>query len=57
LRTKVSTTRKYAYDIYIQEFCDGSEHEADIQYYIYSEGWSRAQAEDFVNYLEKLEEE
>jgi hypothetical protein len=57
LRTKVNTTRRYAYDMYVQEFCDGSEHEADVQHYIYSEGWSRAQAEDFVNYLERLEEE
>jgi hypothetical protein len=57
LRTKVNTTRNYAYEMYVQEFCGGSEHEADVQHYIYSEGWSRAQAEDFVNYLEKLEEE
>jgi hypothetical protein len=57
LRTKVNTTRNYAYEMYVQEFCNGSEHEADVQHYIYSEGWTREQAEDFVNYLEKLEEE
>jgi hypothetical protein len=57
LRTKVNTIRRYAYEMYVQEFCGGSEHEADVQHYIYSEGWSREQAEDFVNYLEKLEEE
>jgi hypothetical protein len=57
LRTKVSTTHKQAYDIYLTDFCGGSEHKSDVQHYIYSEGWTRAQAEDFVNYLEKLEEE
>jgi hypothetical protein len=45
-----------AYDIYLTDFCGGSEHKALVQHYIYSEGWTREQAEDFVNYLEKLEE-
>lgn len=56
LRTKVSTTRKYACEMYVQEFCGGSEHEADVQHYMYREGWSREQAENFVNYLEKDDE-
>jgi hypothetical protein len=57
LRTKVSTTSKLAYDIYLTDFCDGSEHEANVRYWMFHDGWTRAQAEDFVNYLERLEEE
>jgi hypothetical protein len=56
LRTKVSTTRKLAYDIYLTDFCGGSEHEADVQHWMFHDGWTREQAEDFVNYLEKEEE-
>lgn len=56
LRTKVSTTRNQAYEMYVQEFCGGSEHEANVQYWMFHNNCSRIQAEDFVNYLEKEEE-
>lgn len=56
LQARVRATRKQAYDLYVQEFCGGSEHEADVQYWMFHNECSRQQAEDFVNYLEKEEE-
>lgn len=48
LKSRVRATRKQAHEIYLKEFCGGSEHEAGVQYWMYRNDWTREQAEEFI---------
>lgn len=52
LQARVRNTHKEAYEMYVQEFCGGSEHEAQVQYWMFHNELTREQAEEFVKWLE-----
>lgn len=56
LQTRVTTVHKEAHKMYVQEFCGGSEHEADVQYWMFHNELTREKAEEFVKWLEEEDE-
>lgn len=56
LQSRVRAVHKQAYEMYVQEFCGGSTHEADVQYWMFHNELTREKAEEFVKWLESDDE-
>lgn len=55
LQARATATHKKAYEMYVQEFCGGSEYEADVQYWMHHNELTREKAEEFVKWFEEDE--
>jgi hypothetical protein len=55
LQARVQATHKKAYEMYVQEFCNGSEHEADVQYWMFHNDLTREKAEELIKWFEEEE--